>query len=165
MVAGDGPLVVLIGEHGTDESDCGGVVGEDADHVGAAFDLLVQPFERVVRPDLAPVFCRERREREHVGAGVAHRGGGFRESFVEGVDDFVPTFADFVRIGECEDRTERRRDEILGAFRHDRKQVSDVVNAAALPAGADHDLADRRFQPGVRVGDHQAHPGEPTRLE
>ena len=30
-------------------------VGKDADHVGAAFDLLVEPLERVVRPDLAPV--------------------------------------------------------------------------------------------------------------
>ena len=37
------------------------IVGEDADHVGAAFDLLVEPLERVGAPDLAPVLlgaCR-----------------------------------------------------------------------------------------------------------
>jgi hypothetical protein len=47
---GDGPLVVLFGEQGADETDDGGAVGEDADDVGAAADLLVQPLERVVIP-------------------------------------------------------------------------------------------------------------------
>ena len=35
VAAGDGPLVVLIGEHGSDEADGGAVVGEDPDDVRA----------------------------------------------------------------------------------------------------------------------------------
>ena len=52
---GDGPLVVLFEQHGTDESDDRGVVGEDPDHVAAPLDLLVDPLERVGGGDLAPM--------------------------------------------------------------------------------------------------------------
>ncbi len=38
VAAGDGPFVVLVGEDGADEADRDGVVGEDADDVGATFD-------------------------------------------------------------------------------------------------------------------------------
>jgi hypothetical protein len=41
------PFVVHVGEHRADEADHGRVVGEDADHAGSAFDLLVDPLERV----------------------------------------------------------------------------------------------------------------------
>jgi hypothetical protein len=50
---------VLLGEQGADQADDRGAVGEDADDVGAAADLLVQPLERVVRPELAPVLLRK----------------------------------------------------------------------------------------------------------
>ena len=65
---GDGPLVVLVQQDGADEADHGGVVGEDADDVGAALDLFVDPLERVRRGDLAPVRPRERGVSEHVGS-------------------------------------------------------------------------------------------------
>jgi hypothetical protein len=45
----------LFGEDGADEADDRGSVGEDADDVGAAADLLVEPLERVVAPELPPV--------------------------------------------------------------------------------------------------------------
>jgi hypothetical protein len=48
-------LVVLIAQDGADETDHCLVVGEDADDVGATLDLLVEPLERVVRPDPPPV--------------------------------------------------------------------------------------------------------------
>ena len=35
-------LVVLFGRQGTDETDDGGLVGEDADHTAAALDLAVE---------------------------------------------------------------------------------------------------------------------------
>ncbi len=35
------------------------LVGEDAHHVGAPLDLAVEPFERVVGPDLPPVLAGE----------------------------------------------------------------------------------------------------------
>ena len=61
VAAGDGPFVVLFGEHGADEADDGVAVGEDPDDVGAAAELLVQSLLGVVRPDLPPVLFRERR--------------------------------------------------------------------------------------------------------
>jgi hypothetical protein len=61
---------VLLGEDGTDEPDQGVAVGEDADHVGAAADLAVEPLLGVVRPDLPPDRLREDGEGEHVGAGL-----------------------------------------------------------------------------------------------
>jgi hypothetical protein len=41
---------VLLGEQGADEADDRGSVGEDADDVGAAADLAVEPLERVGIP-------------------------------------------------------------------------------------------------------------------
>ena len=43
-----GPLVVLFGQDGADQADQAGAVGEDADDVGAAADLPVEPFLGVV---------------------------------------------------------------------------------------------------------------------
>ena len=42
---------------------------EDPNHVRPSFHFFVQPFQGVVRPDLAPVSSRERTERQHVGLG------------------------------------------------------------------------------------------------
>jgi hypothetical protein len=55
----DLPFVVGLGQDGTSEPEQGFRVGEHAHHVGAALDLLVQPLQRVGRPDLLPVTDRE----------------------------------------------------------------------------------------------------------
>ena len=57
------PFVVDVGEHGADEADHGGFVGEDAHDAGAALDFLVEPLERVRRPDLASSALGGRRRR------------------------------------------------------------------------------------------------------
>jgi hypothetical protein len=67
---GDGPLVVLLDDHGGDEPVDRCVVGEHADDIAAAFYLPVQAFERVGGPHLAPVLERQRRERQQILAGV-----------------------------------------------------------------------------------------------
>ena len=43
----DGPLVVLFEQDRADEAGDGGLVGEDADDLGAALDLAVEALERV----------------------------------------------------------------------------------------------------------------------
>lgn len=43
----DGPLVVLFEEQCADEAQDGVVVWEDADDVGAALNLAIQPLDRV----------------------------------------------------------------------------------------------------------------------
>jgi hypothetical protein len=62
----DGPLVVEFGEDRGGEAEDGFRVREDLDDVGAAFDLPVQPLERVGRLDLLPVLVREVRERSWI---------------------------------------------------------------------------------------------------
>ena len=47
VAAADEPLVVLLDAEHPCQADQGRVVGEDADHVGAAADLLVEALERV----------------------------------------------------------------------------------------------------------------------
>jgi hypothetical protein len=42
-----GPFVGLPEQQGSDEPDDGGLVGKDADHVGAALDLAVEALDRV----------------------------------------------------------------------------------------------------------------------
>src|SRR5215212_4505739 len=69
---GDLPFIVHVGQDGADKSDYGGLFGEDADHAGAAFDLLVDPLERVGRPHFGPVRPREGGEGQHLGFGVVH---------------------------------------------------------------------------------------------
>jgi len=49
-----GPLIVLLGEDGSDEADDAVAVREDADDIGAAANLPVQPLGGVVGPDLLP---------------------------------------------------------------------------------------------------------------
>ena len=44
-----GPFVVLLGQHRTDQADDRVTAGEDAHHVGAAPDLLVQPLLRYLQ--------------------------------------------------------------------------------------------------------------------
>ncbi len=69
-----GPLVGLLEQHGADQADHRVPVGEDADDVGAAPDLLVQPLLGVVGPDLAPGLAGEAGERQQVVLGVGQVG-------------------------------------------------------------------------------------------
>ena len=46
------PLVVPLQQHGAHQARDGGVIGEDAHHVGAASDLGVEPLQRVGAVDL-----------------------------------------------------------------------------------------------------------------
>src|SRR5918994_7456920 len=68
VAAGLGPFVVLLGEDRADEADQGVAVGEDADDVGAAADLPVEPLVGIVGPDLPPDRLREGGEGEDVRA-------------------------------------------------------------------------------------------------
>ena len=59
QVAGtlDGPLVVLLEQDGADQADDGGLVGEDADDVGAPLDLADRPLQRVGGVQLGAVLA------------------------------------------------------------------------------------------------------------
>ncbi len=111
--------------------------GEDPDHVGAPFDLLVDPLERIGRGDLAPVGSRERRMGGDVGRG----------------------------LGLSEDRADRGGDHLLVGGADAGEDVSHGVDLAALPAGTGEHSGDRGFQAGVGVGDNPPHPGQAPILQ
>ena len=85
----------------------GGLVGEDAHDVGAPLDLLVDPLERVRRPDLAPVGAggrrRRRRCRPRRRASMRVDGG---ELAAELVGDRVELLGDRGGVGLGEDRAD-----------------------------------------------------------
>ena len=83
------------------EPDQRGVVGEDADDVGAPADLAVEALQRIRRAQLAPVRGRERVEGEDVGFGVLEQRRDLRQPAVEVRDGFA-------RAGRAPARASRR---------------------------------------------------------
>ena len=90
VAAAFGPLVVLLGEDGADETDDRVAVGEDPDNVGAPSDLAVEPLGWVVGPDLAPDLLGEHGEREDVGARVVEMLGDRGEFLGQGLELYPP---------------------------------------------------------------------------
>src|SRR5438876_590630 len=99
VAPGDLPLVVLLGQDRTDQSDYGVAVREDSGHVGAAFDLTVDPLERVGRPDLAPVLGWEAEVGEHVVLSRVHQLGHSREAGAEALGNLAPLLVRRGRVG------------------------------------------------------------------
>jgi hypothetical protein len=161
----DGPVVVLFEQDGANQADRRGVVGEDPDDVRAALDLLVDPLERVCRGDLAPVGARERGVGGHVGLGIFEEFGGLGELRLEQPDDVTQLSSGPGGVGLSEDRAHGRGEHLLGRGGHGAEQVPHAMNLAALPAGPVEHPGNRGLQPGMGVGDDQAHPGQAPVLE
>ena len=60
MPALQGPLVILLKQHGADQADDGAVVREDSDYIHSALYLRVQSFQGIGAVDLMPGPCRAR---------------------------------------------------------------------------------------------------------
>src|SRR5262249_61548078 len=103
-----GPLVVRGGEDGADEADERVASGEDADDVGAAADLAVEPFLGVVRPDLPPDRLGEGGEGQNVGAGSVEVGGHLRQFVLQGVEDAAELGGHRGGVGVVGDRGQQR---------------------------------------------------------
>ena len=142
--------VVLFDQQRAGEPDQGGVVGEDADDVGAAADLAVDALERVRAAELGPVLARQRVESEQVGLGVEHELGDLRRDRLQALDDLGESLARLLTRAGGEDPPDRGRDHRLLALGAVPEHVAQEVHAAALPRAAEH-LADRRAQPLVAV--------------
>jgi hypothetical protein len=68
------PSVVPLDQDRAGEAQKCGRVWEPINEVGAAFDLSLDSFQRVRRPDLPPVSLREAGEREVVAGVIEHIG-------------------------------------------------------------------------------------------
>lgn len=64
------PFVVLFGQDRPDQAKDGGSVGEDAHDIGAAFDLAIQAFERIIAPELTPVLSGKGQRGSHLLLGI-----------------------------------------------------------------------------------------------
>jgi len=111
-------------------------LGKDSDDPGSAFDLLVDPLQRVGRPDLLPVRFRERGERQHFGLGVVHQRADLRERLGRLIADLIPGFVDSVGVGLGENGAEHRRGHVHVRLGDMSEQVAGEVDPAALMPGA-----------------------------
>ena len=68
----------------------GVVVGEDADDVGSAFGLAVEPFEAVRGMELRPMSGGKAHVGEDVGLGLVHEGREPRSLGLSFVGDLAP---------------------------------------------------------------------------
>lgn len=134
-----GPFVVLLGEDGFDEANDRLAVREDADNIGAAANLAVESFGRVVGPDLLPDLFREHGEREDLfwrGLEVGVRAG---QVVLERVQDPVEPSVHRLRVGLVEHAREERPDPGPGAPRRHTHQIRRVmgssISASPRPAG------------------------------
>src|SRR6185312_2768092 len=127
------PFFVLLCEHGADQADRGGAVGEDADDVSAASDLAVEPLERVRAPDLLRHRLGVGGEAEQVRLGVLEQVSRGGEALRELGTDALVLLVDLVVVGLGEDRPHQGGDRGLGLLGHAGEQVAHEVGAAPLP--------------------------------
>lgn len=97
------PFVVLLDQNSPGEPEEGGGVGEDADDVGAAFDLFVHPLQWVGGPDLPLVPRGEGAEGEQVVSGVVEQRGDLRVGAAEHCGDLLELGDHVVLVGLGED--------------------------------------------------------------
>jgi hypothetical protein len=64
-------------EQSADEPGNECFVGENADNIGGAFDLAVEPLQRVCGMDFGAILGGEAHISEHVGLGVIEQAGEF----------------------------------------------------------------------------------------
>src|SRR5215211_4840104 len=103
---------MLLSQDRANQADDRRVVREDPDHIGAALDLLIESFERVVRPDLPPVLARERQVGEYVSLGAVEQIGEAGVTGAEAVGDLAPLVASHSRVWLGEDGPDRGRDHL-----------------------------------------------------
>jgi hypothetical protein len=110
VAAAFGPFVVLLGQDGADEPDQGVTAGEDPDDVGPPAYFPVEPFLRVVAPDLSPEFLGEAGEGQDIGPGGVQVRGDLGQLAGDGVDQPVVLGMDRRGVGLVIDRVQQRLD-------------------------------------------------------
>ena len=63
-----------MGTEGADQADNGTFIREDADNIGASFDLLVQALQRIGAVDFAAMLAWKVHVRQHVGLALIDEG-------------------------------------------------------------------------------------------
>jgi site-specific DNA recombinase len=139
----------------------GGLVGEDADDVGAPLHLLVQALERVRAVQLGPVLDREGQVGEHLVLALVHQRGELGPAGPELVGDLAPGLARRILVGLEESLAQGGGDHGVLALGHVGQGIPHPVDAATLPSGTQYPR-DRLLQALVGIGDDQLHALQPA---
>ena len=130
--------VVLLEQDRPDQAGDRGLVGEDADHLGAALDLAVDALQRIGRVDLGPVLLGEAHVGEHVLLGFIKQCGELGQLGPDLVGDLAPLGLGGVGMVLGEGGGDERRHHAPAALAGMGEGVAHEVHPAALPAGAEH---------------------------
>ena len=117
----------------------GGVVGEDLDDVGAAFDLAVESLDGVIGPDLLPVGAGLVSEGGEIDFGVGEHLGDLGDGRGQGGHDLVVGVLDGLWGGLGEDGGDESVDGLGVGGAQGLGDVASEVDAAALPGGTSED--------------------------
>ncbi len=157
----DGPRVVLLKHQSANQPHDGSLVGEDGDHVGAPFDLVVQSLQWVGGVDLLPVRPRQGLLGEHIVLGAYHQFGALGTARRERLDQLAPLFLCSPEAGDIESCPECCDRDGLVVLADTAERGAHEVDTAALNAGPEN-FGGRRFQALVTHGGSLRLVGTPT---
>jgi hypothetical protein len=103
------PFIVLIEQYPAHQPNDGGLIGEDANDIGAPLDLFVEPFERIGSVSFAAVLLGEIQVAQHIGLAVVDEGGELRPFLPQLVGDLAQHGVGLGPIGRQKGLAPRRR--------------------------------------------------------
>ena len=127
------PVVAGLGQEGGDQAEQGFFIGEDAGHAGAAFEFLVDPFQRIGRAHPLLVGGGQREDREALRQILLHPGREFGSGFGVVGDDLLEPLFGGGATGAFEDAAEGAGD--LGALLQARDVSLGVLRFLATFSG------------------------------
>ena len=158
-------MLVLLQHHRADQAHDGGVIGEDANDAGAAFDLLVEPLEQVGAPQLAPVAGREVATGQYVLPGSGHQLCRLGELAGQHGRHLIPLLLNGAAALLGEHRAQCSSHHLLLSLGYGLQEVPGEMDPAALPGAALKHAAHGFGQADVGIGDHQPHAREAALFE
>ena len=143
---------------GTHQTPGRGPVGEDTHHVCTPTDLLVQPFQWILGPELLPMRHWEGGEGQGVGQGILQHLGSLGEVFPELSYPPSPPGREPPPVRAGVDGAHHGGYSGVGPLGHSGQQVGHEVGSAALPTRTGKHRGDGLLQPVVGIGDDQLTP-------
>src|SRR5262249_40196012 len=122
-----------------------------------AFDLLVQPLQRIGRVKLSPMGVGEVEMGEYILGGLLKERCSLAKPWPQPVAHLAQLGDRARMVGLSEDRAHDRGDRLARTMRHRRKKIPHEVHAAALPACSREHGRQRLLEPLVRIRDHQTY--------
>lgn len=151
------PLIISFEHHGGNQAHDGGVIGEDADNVGATLNFRIQPLQRVAGVDLHPMGSREGHARKHLVLGLDHQGTEHGELAAQIIGHRASLHAGGLGRESCTKTVPMTALTIRHCVLPACPSVAHEVHPAALP-GSRQDLAGRALMPSWLVADHELDP-------